>query len=341
MSINVVQNPDLVFAVAPMMDWTDRHCRYFHRLISSRALLYTEMITSAALVNGNAHYLLDYDSSEHPLVVQLGGSDPGELSEASAVCEEKGYDEINLNVGCPSDRVKAGCFGAVLMATPDLVASCVKQMVQAVSIDITVKCRIGIDDQDPNLSLPDFLSRISDSGASKVIIHARKAWLDGISPKQNRELPPLDYELVQRMVERFPSLHISVNGGISTFEDVKHFFDSNFRGVMVGRSAYNDPWVILSKVDQDLFGDKCNFKSRNEVVFAMFPYIKSHLADGGKLNQITRHILGLFKGQLGAKTWRRILSNEAHLLGTDHTLLLKALDCMSEDKTGRLEGEGL
>jgi tRNA-dihydrouridine synthase A len=324
-----------------MMDWTDRHCRYFHRLISRRALLYTEMITSAALVKGNAHYLLDYNSSEHPLVVQLGGSDPGELAEASALCEEKGYDEINLNVGCPSNRVKAGCFGAVLMAMPDLVASCVKQMCQAVSIDVTVKCRIGIDDQDPNLSLPNFLSRISDSGASKVIIHARKAWLDGISPKQNRELPLLDYELVQRMVEKFPDLHISVNGGISTFEHVKYFFDVNFRGVMVGRSAYNDPWVILSKVDNDLFGDKCNFKSRNEVVFAMLPYIESHLADGGKLNQITRHMLGLFKGQLGAKTWRRILSNEAHLPGADHTLLLKALDCMSEHKIDRLVSEGI
>lgn len=324
-----------VFAVAPMMDWTDRHCRYFHRLISVKALLYTEMITSAALIRGKAHYLLDYSEAEHPLAVQLGGSDPIELAEAALLCEERGYKEINLNIGCPSDRVKAGCFGAVLMEQPALVASCLKQMRKTVSIDVTVKCRIGIDNQNPNEVLPDFLSKISDVGINKVIIHARKALLGRLSPKQNRDIPPLNYSLVSRMKEEFPMLHISLNGGISSLQLASDLLENDFDGVMIGRSAYTTPWDILSNVDEYIFGDTPRVRSRLDIILSMQAYIKQHLATGGKVNQVTRHMIGLFNGQENSKKWRRFLSDEANLPSANEGILLNAYESMMS----RIENE--
>ena len=324
-----------VFAVAPMMDWTDRHCRYFHRLISGKALLYTEMITSAALIRGKAHYLLDYSEAEHPLAVQLGGSDPIELAEAALLCEERGYKEINLNIGCPSDRVKAGCFGAVLMEQPALVASCLKQMRKTVSIDVTVKCRIGIDNQNPDEVLPDFLSKISDVGINKVIIHARKALLGSLSPKQNRDIPPLNYSLVSRMKEEFPMLHISLNGGISSLQLASDLLENDFDGVMIGRSAYTTPWDILSNVDEYIFGDTPRVRSRLDIILSMQAYIKQHLATGGKVNQVTRHMIGLFNGQENSKKWRRFLSDEANLPSANEGILLNAYESMM----GRIENE--
>ena len=324
-----------VFAVAPMMDWTDRHCRYFHRLISGKALLYTEMITSAALIRGKAHYLLDYSEAEHPLAVQLGGSDPIELAEAALLCEERGYKEINLNIGCPSDRVKAGCFGAVLMEQPALVASCLKQMRKTVSIDVTVKCRIGIDNQNPDKVLPDFLSKISDVGINKVIIHARKALLGSLSPKQNRDIPPLNYSLVSRMKEEFPMLHISLNGGISSLQLASDLLENDFDGVMIGRSAYTTPWDILSNVDEYIFGDTPRVRSRLDIILSMQAYIKQHLATGGKVNQVTRHMIGLFNGQENSKKWRRFLSDEANLPSANEGILLNAYESMMS----RIENE--
>jgi tRNA-dihydrouridine synthase A len=324
-----------VFAVAPMMDWTDRHCRYFHRLISVKALLYTEMITSAALIRGKAHYLLDYSEAEHPLAVQLGGSDPIELAEAALLCEERGYKEINLNIGCPSDRVKAGCFGAVLMEQPALVASCLKQMRKTVSIDVTVKCRIGIDNQNPDEVLPDFLSKISDVGINKVIIHARKALLGSLSPKQNRDIPPLNYSLVSRMKEEFPMLHISLNGGISSLQLASDLLENDFDGVMIGRSAYTTPWDILSNVDEYIFGDTPRVRSRLDIILSMQAYIKQHLATGGKVNQVTRHMIGLFNGQENSKKWRRFLSDEANLPSANEGILLNAYESMMS----RIENE--
>ena len=324
-----------VFAVAPMMDWTDRHCRYFHRLISGKALLYTEMITSAALIRGKAHYLLDYSEAEHPLAVQLGGSDPIELAEAALLCEERGYKEINLNIGCPSDRVKAGCFGAVLMEQPALVASCLKQMRKTVSIDVTVKCRIGIDNQNPDEVLPDFLSKISDVGINKVIIHARKALLGSLSPKQNRDIPPLNYSLVSRMKEEFPMLHISLNGGISSLQLASDLLENDFDGVMIGRSAYTTPWDILSNVDEYIFGDTPRVRSRLDIILSMQAYIKQHLATGGKVNQVTRHMIGLFNGQENSKKWRRFLSDEANLPSANEGILLNAYESMMS----RIENE--
>ena len=324
-----------VFAVAPMMDWTDRHCRYFHRLISVKALLYTEMITSAALIRGKAHYLLDYSEAEHPLAVQLGGSDPIELAEAALLCEERGYKEINLNIGCPSDRVKAGCFGAVLMEQPALVASCLKQMRKTVSIDVTVKCRIGIDNQNPDEVLPDFLSKISDVGINKVIIHARKALLGSLSPKQNRDIPPLNYSLVSRMKEEFPLLHISLNGGISSLQLASDLLENDFDGVMIGRSAYTTPWDILSNVDEYIFGDTPRVRSRLDIILSMQAYIKQHLATGGKVNQVTRHMIGLFNGQENSKKWRRFLSDEANLPSANEGILLNAYESMMS----RIENE--
>lgn len=324
-----------VFAVAPMMDWTDRHCRYFHRLISVKALLYTEMITSAALIRGKAHYLLDYSEAEHPLAVQLGGSDPIELAEAALLCEERGYKEINLNIGCPSDRVKAGCFGAVLMEQPALVARCLKQMRKTVSIDVTVKCRIGIDNQNPNEVLPDFLSKISDVGINKVIIHARKALLGRLSPKQNRDIPPLNYSLVSRMKEEFPMLHISLNGGISSLQLASDLLENDFDGVMIGRSAYTTPWDILSNVDEYIFGDTPRVRSRLDIILSMQAYIKQHLATGGKVNQVTRHMIGLFNGQENSKKWRRFLSDEANLPSANEGILLNAYESMMS----RIENE--
>lgn len=296
-----------------MMDWTDRHCRVFHRQFSRHALLYTEMVTAPALVRGDALHLLDYDAAEHPLALQLGGSDPAELAEATRIACGFGYDEINLNVGCPSDRVQSGCFGAILMERPELVAECVARMIAASDgPEITVKCRIGVDDQDPAQTLPDFLDQIRAAGARRVTIHARKAWLQGLSPKENRDIPPLEYPLVSAMKAQFPDLHISINGGIVDLDEASGHLRDGLDGVMIGRAAYHKPAHVLGDADRRIFGAQSPDTSAEDAVEAMRPYIANHLASGGKLAQITRHMLGAFAGRSGARGWRRVLSENGH-----------------------------
>ncbi|TFL16283.1 tRNA dihydrouridine(20/20a) synthase DusA [Jannaschia formosa] len=313
-------------SVAPMMDWTDRHCRAFHRVLSAKALLYTEMVTSAALVRGGAGHLLDFDAAEHPVALQLGGSDPAELAEATAMAVERGYAEVNLNVGCPSDRVQSGCFGAVLMERPALVADCLGAMIDAAGgVPVTAKCRIGVDDQDPQTVLPDFLARVRDAGVGRVTVHARKAWLQGLSPKQNREVPPLDYPLVHAVKARFPELHLSINGGIGSLDAVAEQLRV-VDGVMVGRAAYHDPGAILLEADSRIFGTADPCSSRTEAALRMGPHIEAHLAEGGKLGQVTRHMLGLFAGLPGARGWRRTLSEGAARPGAGIEVLHAALD---------------
>jgi tRNA-dihydrouridine synthase A len=314
-------------SVAPMMDWTDRHCRYLHRLMSQQALLYTEMVTAPALVRGGALHLLDHHPSEHPVALQLGGSDPQELAQAARLGAQAGYDEINLNVGCPSDRVQSGTFGAVLMKNPALVADCVAAMRAAVDIEVTVKCRIGVDDQNPDEILPEFLSRVGAAGCGRFIIHARKAWLQGLSPKENREVPPLDYDLVLRMKGMFGGLHISVNGGITDLEQAQGFLDAGLDGVMVGRAAYHQPADILCQADRLIWGQGTD-SDPAQVVQQMRGYIDAHLDAGGRLHQITRHMLGLFAGTPGARQWRRILSEGASATGADFALVSQALDAV-------------
>lgn len=311
-----------------MMDWTDRHCRYLHRLLSRHALLYTEMVTAPALVRGGAVHLLDFSPEEHPVALQLGGSDPEELAQAARLGEEAGYDEINLNCGCPSDRVKSGTFGAVLMRDPGLVADCVAAMRAAVSVEVTVKCRIGVDDQTPEEVLPEFLSRVGAAGCERFTIHARKAWLQGLSPKENRDIPPLDYELVQRMRGMFGGLHLSVNGGITTLDEAERFLEAGLDGVMVGRAAYHDPTAILAQADRRIFGAESD-ADPVEVARQMLPYIERHQSEGGKLGQVTRHMLGLFAGKPGARAWRRILSEGAHKPGAGPELVEEALGAVT------------
>jgi tRNA-dihydrouridine synthase A len=312
-------------SVAPMMDWTDRHCRYFHRLLSKETLLFTEMVTAPALVRGGALHLLDYSPEEHPVALQLGGSEPGELAEAARLGAEVGYDEINLNCGCPSDRVQSGAFGAVLMKTPDLVADCVSAMREAVEVEVTVKCRIGVDDQEPQEVLPVFLEKIRAAGCQRVTIHARKAWLQGLSPKENRDIPPLDYDLVHRMKAEFPDLHISINGGIASLEAAKEHLEGGLDGVMIGRAAYHQPADILSAADPVIFGSG-EPRDPVTIVHEMLPYIERQLSGGARLHQITRHMLGLFAGRPGARAWRRILSEGANRTGASTDLLLQALE---------------
>ncbi|MFO6463357.1 tRNA dihydrouridine(20/20a) synthase DusA [Jannaschia sp. KMU-145] len=312
-------------SVAPMMDWTDRHCRAFHRVLSRQVLLYTEMVTSAALVRGGAVELLDFDAAEHPVALQLGGSDPAELAEATAMAVARGYAEVNLNVGCPSDRVQSGCFGAVLMERPALVADCVAAMIAAAGdVPVTVKCRIGVDDQDPATVLPDFLSRIRDAGVSRVAIHARKAWLQGLSPKENREVPPLDYALVHGMAERFENMHLSINGGIASLDDVATQL-GRMDGVMVGRAAYHDPAAILLEADSRIFGMPDSCPDRATAALRMLPHLERHIDGGGKPGHVTRHMLGLFAGLPGARAWRRTLSEGAARPGAGAEILTEAL----------------
>ena len=311
-------------SVAPMMDWTDRQCRYLHRLLSRETLLYTEMVTAPALVRGGALHLLEFSPQEHPVALQLGGSDPVELAQAARLGQAAGYDEINLNVGCPSDRVQSGCFGAVLMEQPALVARCIAEMRAAVDVDVTVKCRIGVDDQDPEYILPEFLAQIVAAGCERVTIHARKAWLQGLSPKENRDIPPLDYALVHRMKGYFPNLHISINGGITSLDEAQGFLDGGLDGVMIGRAAYHQPADILCRADRVIFG-KGQDSDPAEVVMQMLPYIEAHLSAGGRLHQITRHMLGLFAGRPGARGWRRTLSEGATQAGAGPELVEAAL----------------
>ncbi|MFM7654075.1 MAG: tRNA dihydrouridine(20/20a) synthase DusA [Paracoccaceae bacterium] len=310
-------------SVAPLMDWTDRHCRVFHRLMTRRAMLYTEMVTAPAVVHGPKARLLDYSAVEHPVALQLGGSDPGELAQAVQIARLWGYDEINLNCGCPSDRVQSGCFGAVLMERPALVADCVKAMQDQADVPVTVKCRIGVDEQDPARVLPGFLETVSAAGVRHFIIHARKAWLQGLSPKENREIPPLDYGLVLRMKAEFPHLTICLNGGVTTLDQAKAPLDQGLDGVMIGRAAYHDPASVLIGADA-LWGED-HAPDPHTVVEAMKPYVAAHLQSGGRLHQITRHMLGLFTGRPGARGWRRVLSEGASRPGAGLALLDQAL----------------
>ena len=314
-----------LLAVAPMMDWTDRHCRYLHRLMSRNVLLYTEMVTAAAVIHGDRGRLLAYDPAEHPVALQLGGSDPAELAQAVGIVGDYGYDEINLNVGCPSDRVQSGCFGAVLMRQPALVADCIRAMRDASDVDVTVKCRIGVDDQDPREALPRFLEAMVGAGVTRVTIHARKAWLQGLSPKQNRDVPPLDFGLVHEMKRVFPDLHMSINGGIASLDEALDHLAAGMDGVMVGRAAYQTPSDILLDADRRIFGRDTAPKSAEDVVLDMLPYIDSHLVAGGRLNQVTRHMLGLFTGSPGARGWKRVLSENSHREGAGTALVQRAL----------------
>lgn len=312
-----------------MMDWTDRHCRYFHRQISSQALLYTEMVTAPAVIHGDRARLLGFDDAEHPVALQLGGSDPGELAEAATIGADFGYDEINLNCGCPSDRVQSGAFGAVLMKTPDLVAECCAAMIAAQPVEVTVKCRIGVDDQEPQEVLPAFLEKIAGAGVTRVTIHARKAWLQGLSPKDNREIPPLDYPLVHAMKAAFPQLHISINGGIADLVAAEAQLGQGIDGVMVGRAAYHQPMEVLGAADARLWRQG-EARDAFEVAEAMIPYISDHLAKGGRLHQITRHMLGLFHGKPGARRFRQILSEGATREGAGVELFESALSALRE-----------
>lgn len=317
-------------SVAPMMDWTDRHCRYFHRLMSSHALLYTEMVTAPAVIHGERERLLGFNAPEHPVAVQLGGSDPVQLAEATRIAGDYGYDEVNLNVGCPSNRVQSGSFGAILMEQPGLVADCVAAMIAASPVEVTVKCRIGVDEQVPEQVLPDFLRVVSEAGVMRFTIHARKAWLQGLSPKENRDIPPLDYPLVHRMKADFPHLHLSINGGITTLDEAEAHLAAGMDGVMIGRAAYHTPADMLLEADQRIFGARTLPKTAHQVAEEMLPYIEAHLAAGGRLNQITRHMLGLFAGRPGARHWKRILSERAHRDGAGPEVVRAALDAVSQ-----------
>ncbi|OOF37783.1 tRNA dihydrouridine(20/20a) synthase DusA [Rodentibacter rarus] len=311
------------FSVAPMLDWTTRHCRYFHRQFSKHALLYTEMVTTPAIIHAK-YDLLDFDLCENPVALQLGGSDPEQLKHCAKLAEERGYHEINLNVGCPSDRVQNGMFGACLMAKADLVAECVEKMQQAVKIPVTVKTRIGIDDFDSYEFLCDFIEKVQNKGGQEFIIHARKAWLSGLSPKENREIPPLDYERVYQLKRDFPQLKIVINGGIKTIEEMQQhlqFVD----GVMVGREAYQNP-SLLGTIDQALFDVTMPIITPREAVLAMLPYIEQQLSQGVYLNHIVRHMLGAFQHCKGARQWRRYLSENAFKQGAGVEVVEKALD---------------
>ena len=315
-------------SVAPMMDWTDKNCRFLHRLLSRHTLLYTEMVTAPALVRGGALHLLDFNPQEHPVALQLGGSDPQELAQAARFGAQAGYDEINLNCGCPSDRVQSGTFGAVLMKDPARVAECVAAMREAVDVEVTVKCRIGVDEQESEQVLPAFLQTIHAAGCERVTIHARKAWLQGLSPKENRDIPPLDYDLVHRMKRAFPDLHVSINGGITSLQQAQDQLEAGLDGVMIGRAAYHQPTDILAEADSFVFGDG-QAVDPIDVVHKMVPYVEQHLAEGGRLHQITRHMLGLFAGRPGARAWRRALSEGAVHDGAGPEVILQALEGIS------------
>jgi tRNA-dihydrouridine synthase A len=309
---NIQQNSAITphrFCVAPMMDWTDRHCRFFHRLISQHTLLYTEMVTTGALIHGDHHRFLKFNLDEHPLAFQLGGSNPRELALCAKMIEDYGYDEVNLNVGCPSDRVQNGRFGACLMLEPGLVADCVAAMCAAVSIPVTVKSRTGVDQRDSYEELAVFVEKVASAGCKTLIIHARKAWLSGLSPKQNREVPPLNYDVVCQLKADFPLLEIVVNGGVANLGQAEALLQ-RVDGVMVGREAYHNPY-LLAEVDKCIFSAADPARTRNEIMELLLPYIQEQLENGIRLNSVTRHVLGLFHGEPGARAWRRHLSENA------------------------------
>ena len=293
------------FSVAPMMDRTDRHCRYFHRLLTKRSFLYTEMLHANAVLKGDTEKLLNHHTDEHPLALQLGGSDPSALAEASSISEKFGYSEVNLNVGCPSSKVQKGRFGAVLMKEPKLVAKCISQMKEATTLPVTVKCRIGVDDMDQNIHLDNFINEVSSAGCNTFIIHARKAWLKGLSPKDNREIPPLNYERVYKLKNTFPDLKFIINGGIKSLHESSIHLQ-HVDGVMIGREAYENP-LLLAEVDSVIFLDKKVSTSRSDILKSLIPYIGDELERGTKISHITRHLMGLFRGFDGAKNMRKYL----------------------------------
>ncbi|WP_408034205.1 tRNA dihydrouridine(20/20a) synthase DusA [Thiorhodovibrio winogradskyi] len=305
-----------------MLDWTDRHFRFFARLISHHIWLYSEMVTTGALIHGDSARFLRFDPAEHPLALQLGGSDPAELACCARMGAEWGYDEINLNVGCPSDRVQNGRFGACLMAEPDLVAECVAAMKAAVSVPVSVKTRIGIDERDSYEQLADFVARIAAAGCDLLILHARKAWLQGLSPRENREVPPLRYDVAVRLGADFPGLPLVLNGGITTLSQARHWCE-RLHGVMIGREAYQNPW-LLAAADSELFGDHHPVPSRHQVLEGYYPYVERCLSEGVPLNSISRHLLGLFNGCPGARRWRRYLSEQSHRHGAGVEVLRAA-----------------
>jgi len=292
-----------------MMDWTDRHDRFFLRLISARAMLYTEMVTTGAVIHGDRDHLLGFDATEHPIAVQLGGSEPAALAEAARIAQDFGYDEVNLNVGCPSDRVQSGAFGACLMREPALVARCVAAMREAVSVPVTVKCRIGVDDQDPDIALPALATAVADAGCKTLIVHARKAWLEGLSPKENRDIPPLEYARVYALKQAMPEMEIIINGGILTLDETAGHL-AHVDGVMLGRAAYQTPYV-LAEVDCRFYGATAPLLTRHEILERFLPYVEEQLACGTHLHAMSRHILGLFQGMPGARAFRRHISENA------------------------------
>jgi tRNA-dihydrouridine synthase A len=331
---NTVLTYDRRFSVAPMMEWTDRHCRFFHRLLTRRALLYTEMLTTGAVLHGDRSRLLRYDQAEHPLALQLGGADTRVLAACARIGAELGYDEINLNAGCPSDRVQDGRFGACLMAEPALVGDAVAAMKAAVSVPITVKCRIGIDEQDPEEALEVFACAVEQAGVDALIVHARKAWLKGLSPKENREVPPLDYARVYRLKAAHPHLPIVLNGGIAGVEEALAHL-AHLDGVMIGRAAYQEPWRLLA-VDPMFFNEEARFASSKDAAMALIPYIERELAQGTRLHSITRHLHGLFRGVPGARAFRRHLAAAATTPHASAELLAVALSLVAD---GLLDSE--
>jgi len=320
---NRMKSLDRKFAIAPMMEWTDRHCRFFHRLLTRRALIHTEMITTGAVLHGDRARLLAYDPAEHPVALQLGGSDPRALAQCARIAADLGYDEINLNVGCPSDRVQEGRFGACLMAEPALVGDCVAAMKASVAVPVTVKCRIGIDDQDPEEALEAMTCAVEAAGVDALIVHARKAWLEGLSPRENRDIPPLDYDRVYRLKAAHSALAVMLNGGIVDLDQaVSHL--GRVDGVMIGRAAYQEPWRLLA-VDPLLYGESAPFASPKVAAEALVPYLERELRRGTRLHAITRHILGLFRGVPGARAFRRHLATEGVKPGADIATFRAAL----------------
>ena len=322
--------PNFTVSVAPMMDWTDRHCRWFHRRLSRHALLYTEMVVADAVIHGDKDFLIAYNPEEHPVALQIGGSDPVKLAKASKVGEQFGYDEININIGCPSDRVQSGRFGACLMAEPDLVAECYTAMAEAVDVPVTVKCRLGIDDQDLEKTLPEFIEKVSAAGCTHFIIHARKAWLKGLSPKENRDVPPLDYKLVHAVKTRYPHLEIALNGGLKTLEEAKEQ-SLGLDGVMLGRAAYHNPW-ILRQIDEMFYGGVPFEASREDIVQDLIQYAERKQDEDRSTKALIRHIMGIYAGQPGARLWRRSLSEGISSGAKPSEIITLAAEAMAQLK---------
>lgn len=333
-SVNIAktyQDKDVVFAVAPMMDWTDRHCRFLHRLLSKEALLYTEMVVAEAILHGDPERLLSYDDVEHPIAVQIGGSDPDRVAQATEICAQFGYDEINLNVGCPSDRVQSGTFGACLMREPELVARCIEKMKSVTDIPVTVKCRLGVDDQDEEIALDEMTSGLIGVGVDALWVHARKAWLQGLSPKENRDIPPLNYERVYRLKAQNPDLFIGINGGITDLAQSKSHLE-HVDGVMLGRAAYHNAG-LLTDVDHQIYGETPKHINWQEVCNAMMAHADEHMSKGGRLIHVTRHMVGLFHGMRGSRRFRQILSTDAVKSDATPEVIQTAFDAIEFEMT--------